>query len=87
MSEVIQIKLKKPRKKFRRNQIVCFNKDIKSYVGRHLILKAHIPVRITHITKGGEIMFITLPNGKPHSLRYIEKRMYKAGPMGKVLFG
>jgi len=71
--------------KIKSGDIIAFVKDIKSHIGRNIILRANTPVKVVSINPSA--VMIRLPDGKPHSVRNMPERMYKfKGQIAKVLY-
>lgn len=65
--------------------LIAFKKDIKTHIGRNIIVPAHKPVKVTKVND--HHIFFLKPNGKEHYVRYDENKFYIATEMGKILYG
>lgn len=71
--------------KIRSGDIIAFAVDMKSHIGRKVLLRANTPVKVININNSS--VMIRLPNGDPQAFRNMPDRMYKfKGKIARTLF-
>lgn len=71
--------------KIKTGDIIAFAVDMKSHIGRKVLLKANTPVKVISINNSA--VMIRLPSGEGQSFRNMPERMYKfKGKIARTLF-